>query len=129
MKASSMVRGVGSTRAATARAAMSQGSQAENLRSMRRIIARAGSHRFRWERRKRGAEKRTSFVSPHPSNFSYYESAARMPAGSYKEIVMNVTAEPQGAATVIRVVGSLDALTAPTLTEFFAGQLQADHAR
>ena len=42
---------------------------------------------------------------------------------------MDVTAEKHGAATVIRVVGSLDALTAPTLTEFFAGQIQADNAR
>jgi anti-anti-sigma factor len=42
---------------------------------------------------------------------------------------MDVTAEQNGAATVIRVAGSLDALTAPALTDFFSGQLQGEHAR
>jgi anti-sigma B factor antagonist len=42
---------------------------------------------------------------------------------------MDVTAELQGAATIVHVVGSLDALTAPALTEFFSGQLQAERAR
>lgn len=42
---------------------------------------------------------------------------------------MDITAEQQGAVTVIQVVGSLDALTAPTLTDCFAGQIQSDRAR
>ena len=42
---------------------------------------------------------------------------------------MNISAEQHGPVTVVTVAGSLDALTAPGLTEFFSQQIQSDNAK
>jgi anti-sigma B factor antagonist len=42
---------------------------------------------------------------------------------------MNITAEQHGSVTVVGVNGSLDALTAPALTEFFSQQIQVSNQR
>jgi anti-sigma B factor antagonist len=42
---------------------------------------------------------------------------------------MNISAEQHGQVTVVIVDGSLDALTAPDLTEFFSQQIGMNNAR
>lgn len=42
---------------------------------------------------------------------------------------MNISAENHGPVTVVRVEGSLDALTAPALTEFFSQQIAGNNPR